>query len=103
MREALAPLLFQEEEVSVQRTKRDPVAPAMQSASVLQKKRSRVTEDGYAVHSFETLINELGTRCRNRCRIKSNTEEKPLYQLTEYTAVQKRALQLLDLLPVEKT
>ena len=103
MREALAPLLFQDEEVSVQRTKRDPVAPAMQSASVLQKKRSRVTEDGHAVHSFETLINELGTRCRNRCRIKSNTEEKPFYQLTEYTAVQKRALQLLDLLPVEKT
>jgi transposase len=103
MREALAPLLFQDEEVSVQRTKRDPVAPAMQSASVLQKKRSRVTEDGYAVHSFETLINELGTRCRNRCRIKSDTEEKPFYQLTEYTAVQKRALQLLGLLPVEKT
>jgi hypothetical protein len=101
MRKALAPLLFDDEEVEEQRKKRDPVAPARQSASAKRKKTSRRTPDGLPVHSFETLMKELGTRCRHRCRIKSDPSCPTFRQLTEPTPLQVRALQLLGLYPVE--
>jgi transposase len=69
MRQALAPLLFQDEELSQDRMHRDPVAPAAASASAQAKKANRVNADGIPVHSFETLLRELATRCRNTCRI----------------------------------
>jgi len=100
MRKALAPLLFDDEELDEQRKKRDPVAPARQSASAKRKKTSRRTPTGFPVHSFETLMEELGTICRNRCRIKSDPSCPTFRQLTEPTPLQVRALQLLGLYPV---
>ena len=100
MRKAVAPLLFDDEELDEQRKKRDPVAPARQSASAKRKKTTRLTPDGFPVHSFETLMQELGTRCRNRCRIKSDPSCPTFRQLTEPTPLQARALQLLGLYPV---
>jgi hypothetical protein len=100
MRKALAPLLFDEEELHQQRKKRDPVASAGQLASTKRKKTSRQTPDGLPVHSFETLMKELGTPCRNRCRIESEPSCPTFPQLTEPTSLQVRALQLLGLYPV---
>lgn len=97
MRRDLAPLLFQDEELSRDRTCRDPVAPAECSASARRKKLERVTADGFPVHSFETLLRELATRCRNTCRIPSDPSATTFQQLTEPTALQARALQLLGL------
>jgi transposase len=101
MRKALAPLLFDDEELDEQRRKRDPVAPARQSASAKRKKTTRLTSDGLPVHSFETLMKELATRCRNWCRIKSDPSCPTFRQLTEPTPLQARALQLLGLYPVQ--
>ena len=100
MRKALAPLLFDDEELDEERKNRDPVAPARQSASAKRKKTSRRTPNGFPVHSFDTLMKELGTRCRNLCRIKSDPSCPTFRQLTEPTRVQVRALQLLGLYPV---
>jgi transposase len=97
MRQALAPLLFQDEELSQQRMHRDPVAPAAASASAKAKKANRVNIDGGPIHSFDTLLRELATRCRNTCRIPSDPTYTPFQQLTEPTALQARALQLLGL------
>ncbi|WP_321471366.1 hypothetical protein [uncultured Paludibaculum sp.] len=97
MRRDLAPLLFQDEELSRDRTRRDPVAPAECSASAQRKKLERVTADGFPVHSFETLLRELATRCRNTCRIPSDPSATTFQQLTEPTALQARALRLLGL------
>jgi len=101
MRKALAPLLFDDEELDQQRKKRDPVAPARQSASAKRKKTTRLTPDGFPVHSFETLMKMLATRCRNRCRIKSDPSCPTFRQLTEPTPLQARALHSLRLYPVE--
>ncbi|WP_321475960.1 IS1634 family transposase [uncultured Paludibaculum sp.] len=97
MRRDLAPLLFQDEELSRDRTRRDPVAPAECSASAQRKKLERVTADGFPVHSFETLLRELATHCRNTCRIPSDPSATTFQQLTEPTALQARALRLLGL------
>jgi transposase len=97
MRGDLAPLLFQDEELSQDRTRRDPVAPAQCSASAQAKKMYRVTADGFPVHSFETLLQELATRCRNTCRIPAESSGATFQQLTQPTPLQSRAFQLLGL------
>lgn len=102
MRKALAPILFDDEELDEDRPGRDPIAPAQSSVSAKKKKINRKTPDGLPVHSFDTILKELGTRCRNRCRIKSSPEGRHFHQYTEPTPIQEKALQLLDLLPVQR-
>jgi transposase len=97
MRQALAPLLFEDEELAQNRTRRDPVAPAQASDSAKTKKADRVTPDGFPVHSFDTLLRELATRCRNTCRIPSDPSGTTFQQLTEATPLQARAFQLLGM------
>jgi hypothetical protein len=43
---------------------------------------------------------ELATRCRNRCRIKSDPNSTTVSYLTQPTPLQLRAFDLLQLLPV---
>src|SRR5882672_6584326 len=95
MRQALAPLLFDDEELEQHRKTRDPVAPAQPSPAAHQKKASRLTADGLPIHSFHTLLAALGTRCRNRCRVTSGLDGLTFCQLTAPTPLQQRAFQLL--------
>ena len=100
MRQALRSLLFDDEDLDEDRKRRDPVAPARSSESARRKKAKRVTSDGLSIHSFETLLKELGTCCRNRCRMKSDTSGSTFTEMTQRTSLQSRALQLLNLYPV---
>jgi transposase len=101
MRQALAPLLFADEELAVERGQRDPVAPAQVSASAKRKKARQKTEDGLPVHSFKTLLRALGTQNRNRCVLKheakSGGKAPVVFQLTEPTPIQTRAYELLGI------
>jgi hypothetical protein len=93
MRKAWAPLLFQDEERRDKRHQQDPVAPARPSASVKRKKTLRQTPDGFPVQSFQTLLKNLATRCRNTCTLKE--KGATFRQLTEPSPLQTRAFQLL--------
>jgi len=97
MREALRPLLFDDEQLDQDRQTRDPVAPARSSPSAKRKKAVRRTADGLPIHSFDTLLLSLGTRCRNTCRMRSDPAAPRFQQLTEPTPLQARALELLKL------
>jgi transposase len=97
MRKALGPLLFGDEELDGNRKTRDPVKRAKPSVSVERKKARRLTAEGLVVQSFDTLLEELGTRCRNRCRIQSDPQGPTFYQVTEWSPIQTRAFQLLGL------
>jgi transposase len=97
MRQALAPLLFDDEELPADRQRRDPVAPAVASPSARRKKRLRQTGDGLAVHSFSTLLEELATRTRNRCRLPSDPTAATFQLLSSPTPLQTRAFQLLGM------
>ena len=97
IRQALAPLLFGDEELDGNRKTRDPVKPAKPSVAVERKKARRLTSEGLVVQSYDTLLEELGTRCRNRCRIQSESKGPTFNQLTEMSPLQKRAFQLLGL------
>jgi hypothetical protein len=103
MRQALAPLLCDDEELELRRQTRDPVAPAQPSPAAQQKKARRLTVDGLPSHSFPTLLAALGTRCRNRCRVTSGLDGLTFCQLTEPTPLQPRAFQLLGVVfPVNR-
>ena len=97
MRKVLAPILFQDEELDVLRQTRDPVAKAEPSDSAKRKKTELVTPEGLPIHSFETLLAALGTRCRNRCRLAKGGAETAFYQLTQPNVLQRRAYELLRL------
>ena len=97
MRRALAPLLFHDEELPTIRNTRPPVDPAQPSPAAQRKKASRVNNDGTPIHSFQTLLAALATRCRLLCRIDS--QSVPFAQLTDPTPLHRQAPQLLDLVP----
>ena len=100
MRKALAPLLFQDEHREELRSRRHPVAMAKPSASAQRKKQLKVTSDGFPVHSFDTLLALLGTRCRNYCQSRADKSGSTFCTETELTDHQRRALELLKLYPV---
>jgi transposase len=96
MRRALAPLLYDDETLPDDRWQRDPVAPAEISAGAKSKKAKKTTEEGEPLHSFRTLLQELGTCCRNRCRVASDTGGSTFDRLSDLTPLQERAFKLLE-------
>jgi transposase len=96
MRRALAPLLFDDEDRAVAQAQRiSVVAPAQRSASAQEKATSKQTADGLPVHSFRTLLADLATLTRNRVRMGGRAFD----MLATPTAVQERALELLQVRP----
>ena len=95
MRKSLAPLLFDDEQLDMQRNSRDPVKPAKPSGSAKREKTLHTTSDGLPVHSFQSLLAELATRCRNRCRVRGHHNGLTFDQITEPTPLQKRAFEFL--------
>jgi len=95
MREALGSLLFDDQELAADRWTRDPVAQAEPSDSATRKKVERATSDGLPVHSFDTLLEELGTLCRNRCRIQADPSGTTFTQDTQPTKLHARVFELL--------
>jgi hypothetical protein len=100
LRRAWAPIWFEAEERRAERERRDPVGPAKPSASAQPKKSSQQTQDGLAVHSFETLMAELATRARVTYVLRSGDSTPIFRQVPEPTPRQARAYELLKLLPV---
>jgi len=97
MRKALAPLLFQDEELDAARQTRDPVAKAEPSASAKRKKATRLTQDRLPVQSFSDLLAQLATRTRNACRVNYDRSVLTFTRHTELTPLQARAFELLGL------
>jgi transposase len=95
MREALAPLLFDDEDYeAAQALRRSVVAPAQRSASALNKARTKTNSEGQTVHSFRTLLADLATIVRNTCRA-TCVEAPDFEKTTTPTPLQQRALDLL--------
>jgi len=96
MRKALAQILFIDDELDENRKKRNPVQPAVASDSAKLKKKTKLTPDGFPVHSFDTLLEDLGSLCRNLCYLKSDPDST-FYQDTDPSSLQLKALQLLGI------
>ena len=97
LRRRLTPMLFQDEELPAARWTRDPVAKAQPGEAVQHKKRTRHTQDGWPVHSLQTLLNELATRCKNTCRAGQGKNAARFTTLTEPTDFQRHVFGLLGI------
>jgi transposase len=97
MRNALAPLLFDDTDQAAGEAKRTSVvAQAQRSPSAIRKQNTGATPDGLPVHSFRTLLADLATLARNTI-VTAVAPGVPLTVLTRPTAVQQRAFELLGL------
>lgn len=103
LRQALAPLLFDDQELEAERARRDPVLAAQPSESAKRKKSKRLTEEGLPLHSLETLMAAMGTRARHRCRLPSEPDAPCIQRVTEPTPLQQRALELVRMFPGKRT
>ncbi len=100
MRKALAPFLFDDEEVDDARSTRDPVAKAEPSESAMKKRITKKAEDGTPLQSFPTLIESLTTIVRSTVRMKSDPAGQTFLRDTEPSHFQKRVFELLETCPV---
>ena len=100
MRKALAPILFEDEELEKDRKRRDPILPAKPSESVKMKKWTHVTPDGLPVHDFTSLMSDLASRSRVTYKLASKGIDLTFKQVPAPTDLQRRAYGLLGLLPV---
>jgi transposase len=97
MRKALGSLLFADDKLDRTRWTRDPVAHAEPSASARMKKHTKLTPEGLPVHSFHTLLRELGTRCKNTGHFGTGKTAVQFEKLTEPSSLQKQAFKLLSI------
>jgi len=96
LKQALAPLLFQDEDPAAGRARRrSVVAPAQRSETAEEKAQRRHTADGLPTQSFRSLLRHLASLTRNRVRLAGLSFER----LTSPTPVQARAFELLGVTP----
>ena len=96
MKQALAPILFVDHDKPAAAAKRtDPVAAAQRSNAALTKAARKRTQDDYPVHSFTSLLADLGTICINHIQ---PADDLPTFtKITTPTPLQRRAFELLDI------
>src|SRR6266481_7715214 len=93
MRQALAPVLFDDHDRAAGEALRSSlVAKAEPSPAAKRKAKKKRTDDGQPVHSFRTLLADLATLTRNTVRCGKAPEMTLLARATE---IQQRAFDLL--------
>jgi len=97
MRKALAPILFDDHDpADAAKHRASIVAPAERSEAAKRKARTKQTDDGLPVHSFRTLLDDLGTIARNTVEVKPVAGDPVRFEkITQPTPLQQRALDLL--------
>ena len=98
MRGKLKPLLFDDHDPQAGEQRRHSVvAPAKRSPAALAKASRKRTPDDLPVHSFRTLLTDLGTLSVNTLRVADTGASFPLQ--TRPTPVQQRCFELLGVTP----
>lgn len=96
MRQALAPILFDDhDKAAAQKQRESIVAPAKRSLAAEAKACSKACKDGTPVHSFHTLLSDLATITKNTVEMKNEPKSARFDKITQPTALQQRALNLL--------
>jgi hypothetical protein len=94
MRQALGPILFDDDDkLGGEALRESVVAPARRSRKAEQKAATKHTEEGLPVHSFQSLLKDLGTITRNKVMVAGEYFQ----QITSPTRLQQRAFDLLQI------
>jgi len=96
MRRTLAPLLFDDtDRPAAEAARKSVVASAKRSPAAIRKQTTGVTPDGMPVHSFQTLLADLGTLARNTI-VTAITPDHELTVVTRPTPIQRKAFELME-------
>ena len=99
MRARLKPMLFDDEHLDEASASRaSPVVKAVRSEHAKAKDASKLADDGLPLHSFRTLLRDLGTLTYNITHTTLNPAAK-IVITTRPTPLQAKAFKLLDLNP----
>jgi transposase len=97
LRQKLAPILFDDEErQEIEEQRESIVDPAPRSQRAQAKDARKRTEDGWPVHSFQTLLEDLGTLCQNQVRVAGSRSQDTFFIKTQPTAYQKHVFSLTE-------
>jgi hypothetical protein len=100
MRESLKPMLFDDEFIEQAHAARlSPVNKALRSDHAKAKDASKHSDDGTPLHSFRTLLRDLGTVAYNLTSTSLNPNAK-IAITTRPTPLQAKAFKLLNVNPV---
>jgi len=99
MRQRLKPMLFDDEQLDLANTARpSAVTKAVRSLHAKDKDASKTADDGLPLHSFRTLLKDLGTLAYNVTHTTVNPDIKVVVT-TRPTPLQTKAFELLALNP----
>jgi transposase len=94
MRQELGPILFDDDDkLGGEALRESVVAPARRSRKAERKAGRKRTEEGLPIHSFQSLLKDLGTITRNKVMVAGECFE----QVTSPTQIQQRAFDLLQI------
>ncbi|HET7882864.1 MAG TPA: IS1634 family transposase [Acetobacteraceae bacterium] len=96
MRQALAPVLFDDHQRDEAAARTSIVAPAQRSTAARRKAANKITDDGLPVLSFQLLLAELATFTRNTMALASRPQDNFLLY-PQPTPIQSRAFDLLGI------
>jgi transposase len=97
LRGLLSELLFDDHErETAEATRKSIVSPAPRSEAAQRKEQQRQTADGFPVQSFQCLLKDLATLCKNRVRWSSSSDVE-FERVTLPTDLQRRVFELLEL------
>jgi hypothetical protein len=101
LRRALAPLLFEDDDLAgAAAQRRSVVASARRSPRAEAKAATKRTAEGYPVHRFQTLLADLATLTRNTVRFLAADDPRsaspPTPMLAQPTLLQQRVFDLLE-------
>jgi transposase len=95
MRSVLAPMLFDEDDWEAAQKQQKSVVRASSSEPTKAKARTKRTQDDLSVHSFQTLLADLGTIVKNQIQPTLTGASFIFEKITEPTPLQQKALDLL--------
>jgi len=99
MRARLKPMLFDDEQLDVASASRaSAVAKAPRSEHAKSKDAGRTADDGLPLHSFRTLLKDLGTLAYNITHTQASPDNR-IVLTTRPTPIQSKAFSLLALNP----
>ena len=93
LRKILAPLLFEDEETEDIAT---DVIKAHRSESAQKKDRTKRNQENFPIHSFRTLLEDLGTICLNKIQYNLASGSYVFSKITRPSSLQEYCLDLLE-------
>jgi transposase len=92
LKQDLAPLLFEDEETE---NKYQEIVKANRSESARSKDRKKRNDESFPIHSFRTLLEDLGTICLNKVECNYAKGKSSFETITRPTRLQQKALDLV--------